>query len=106
MCDPFTAIATVAGLGFAAKSSSDQRKAAREAAQIQQEAENRKQAALERKGPDAISNTDTAAADAERKRRTAVMNRSSVLTSRKGALGMPSTAGTSLTGTATRSTMG
>lgn len=106
MCDVITPISILASTAVAAKSSHDQRKAAREAAQIQQEAENRKQAALERKGPDSVSNTDTAAADAERKRRTAVMNRTSVLTSRTGALGMPSTAGTALAGTAARTTLG
>ena len=106
MCDPITPIALLAGAAVSAKTASDQRKAAKEAAEIQEAAEKEKQAALERKGPDAISNTDSTAADAERKRRTAVMNRTTVLTSRTGALGVPNTASTSLSATGGRSTLG
>lgn len=110
MCEPVSmavmAVGALASAGIAAKNAHDQKVAAREAQEIQQEAENKKQAALERKGPEAIAKADTSAADAERRRRTAVANNASMLTSRQGALGVPNTASTALNGVATRTTMG
>lgn len=106
MCDALSAVAVLASTALAAKSANDQKKAAREAREIEQEAANRQKAALERKGPEAVSSKDTAAADEERRRRTAVRNSTNILTSRTGALGSPNVAGTSLTGTAIRNTMG
>ena len=110
MCDPVSAtiavVSAAASIGMGAKNAHDQRKAQREVNKQQELAEARARAVQEAKGADQQSRTDTAAADAERRRRTAVANTNNVLTARTGALGVPNTASTTLTGTATRTTMG
>lgn len=99
MCDPVSAIVGVvsaaASIGASAKNAHDQRKAAREQKEVQEQTERKQKALLEAKGATQVSRPDTAAAETERKRRTAAMS-SAVLTSRQGALGTPNTAGTSL----------
>lgn len=109
MCDPVSAIVGVvsaaASIGMSAKNSHDQRKAAREQKEVQEQTERKQKALLEAKGAAQASRTDTAAAETERKRRTAAMN-SAVLTSRQGALGTPNTAGASLSSIASRTTLG
>jgi len=111
MCEPVTAIATIAmaaaSIGMSAKNAHDQRKAQRKQEEVQEQTEQKEKALLEAKGKEQTSRTDMAAADEERKRRTAVANNNSVLTSRQGVLGTPNTAGTSLAGqTASRTTLG
>lgn len=110
MCDPVSAIVGIvsaaASIGMSAKNAHDQRKAAREAQKVQEDTERKQKALLEAKGAAQTSRTDTAATEAERKRRTAVAN-NTVLTSRQGALGTPNTAGTALySGIASRNTLG
>lgn len=110
MCDPVSAVVGIvsaaASIGMSAKNAHDQRKAAREAQKVQEDTERKKKALLEAKGAAQTSRTDTAATEAERKRRTAVAN-NTVLTSRQGALGTPNTAGTALySGIASRNTLG
>lgn len=99
MCDPVSAIvgavSAAASIGMSAKNSHDQRKATREQKEVQEQTERKQKAVLEAKGAAQVSRTDTSAAEAERKRRTAAAN-NAVLTSRKGALGTPNTAGTNL----------
>ncbi|WP_428041223.1 hypothetical protein [Candidatus Avelusimicrobium fimicolum] len=110
MCDPVSAVVGIvsaaASIGMSAKNAHDQRKAAREAQKVQEDTERKQKALLEAKGAAQTSRTDTAATEAERKRRTAVAN-NTVLTSRQGALGTPNTAGTALySGIASRNTLG
>lgn len=109
MCDPVSAVVGIvtaaASIGMSAKNAHDQRKAARQQQQVQEQTERKQKALLEAKGAAQTTRTDSAA-DEERKRRTAVAN-NTVLTSRTGALGTPSTAGTSLAGqAASRTTLG
>ena len=110
MCEVVTAIAAIASaaasIGMGAKNAHDARKAQREVDKQQQLADPRARAVQEAKGADQQSRTDTEAADEERRRRTAVANNNNVLIARSGALGVPNTANTALTGTATRTTMG
>lgn len=110
MCDPVSAtvglISVAASIGMGAKNAHDQRKAAKEAQKVQEQAEARQKAVLEAKGHEAVKSVDTQAADAERKRRSAVANNTNVFTSRQGALGAPVTASTSLGTMGTRTTMG
>lgn len=110
MCDPVSAVVGIvsaaASIGMSAKNAHDQRKAAREAQKVQEDTERKQKALLEAKGAAQTSRTDTAATEAERKRRAAVAN-NTVLTSRQGALGAPNTAGTALySGIASRNTLG
>lgn len=110
MCDPVSAVVGIvsaaASIGMSAKNAHDQRKASREAQKVQEDTERKQKALLEAKGAAQTSRTDTAATEAERKRRTAVAN-NTVLTSRQGALGTPNTAGTALySGIASRNTLG
>lgn len=110
MCDPVSAVVGIvtaaASIGMSAKNAHDQRKAARQQQQVQEQTEHKQKALVEAKGAAQTTRTDSAAADDERKRRTAVAN-NTVLTSRTGALGTPSTAGTSLAGqAASRTTLG
>ena len=110
MCDPVSVVVRIvsaaASIGMSAKNAHDQRKASREAQKVQEDTERKQKALLEAKGAAQTSRTDTAATEAERKRRTAVAN-NTVLTSRQGALGTPNTAGTALySGIASRNTLG
>ena len=110
MCDPisvgFGVASMAASIGISAKNAHDQRKASREAQKVQEDTERKQKALLEAKGAAQTSRTDTAATEADRKRRTAVAN-NTVLTSRQGALGTPNTAGTALySGIASRNTLG
>ena len=110
MCDPVSAVVGIvsaaASIGMSAKNAHDHRKASREAQKVQEDTERKQKALLEAKGAAQTSRTDTAATEAERKRRTAVAN-NTVLTSRQGALGTPNTAGTALySGIASRNTLG
>ncbi len=99
MCDPVSALVGVvsaaASIGASAKNAHDQRKAAKEQKEVQEQTERKQKALLQAKGAAQVSRTDTSAAEAEQKRRTAAMS-NAVLTSRKGALGTPNTAGTNL----------
>lgn len=110
MCDPVSAVVGIvsaaASIGASAKNAHDQRKAAREQKEVQEQTERKQKAVLEAKGAAQVSRTNTDAADLERKRRTAVAN-NAVLTSRQGALGTPNTAGTSLnSAVGTRTSLG
>ena len=106
MCDA-TSIAMVAiGAGLGAKQAHDQRKAIKETEKVQQEEARKLEEARLRKGPDTTTRTDTAAADDEKRRRLALLNRNNVLTSVRGAFGVPNTASTMLSGQNLRTTLG
>lgn len=110
MCDPvsagFAILSAGASLGAHAKNVHDTRKANREAAKVQEKADARQRALLAMRGSEAVKRVDTAASDEEQRRRLAVTANNAVLTSRKGAFGMPNTASTALSAGATRTTMG
>lgn len=91
-----------------AKNAHDQRKAERKADEEAKKAEARANALEEARGATQIARADTAAADAEKRRRQAVAyNSGNINTSRQGVLGTPNTASTALAGApASRTTMG
>lgn len=104
MCDVTSAIMLAASTGLAAKSAHDQNKAAKEAQRVQEETARKQEEALRRKGPDATTSVSTTAADDEKRRRLAVLNRTNVLTGRRGVLGLANTDATALN--APRTTLG
>lgn len=112
MCDPVSltvgAISLAGSVAMGAKNAHDQRKAEKATREEQRKAEARTRAIEEARGATQIARADTAAADAEKKRRQAVAyNSGNVLTSRQGALGQANTASTALAGQpVSRTTLG